>query len=69
MGNGAGGDGEHENPSVKPSKRSFSLIGCHWKEKEEDYKCLYLLKSNQVTYPIFKLNTGSPADIWHVSHE
>lgn len=28
-GNGAGGDGEQENPSVKPSKRSVSLIGCH----------------------------------------
>lgn len=33
VGNGAGGDGEQENPSVKPSKSSFSLIGCHWEEK------------------------------------
>lgn len=27
VGNGAAGDGEQENPSVKPSKRSFSLMG------------------------------------------
>lgn len=29
VGNGADGDVEQENPSVKPSKRSFSLIGYH----------------------------------------
>lgn len=51
VGNGAGGDVEQENPSVKPSKRSFSLIGCHWKEKKEDYKSLHLLKSKQTTQP------------------
>lgn len=35
VGNGAGGDVEQENPSVKPSKRSFSLIGCHCNEKKK----------------------------------
>lgn len=29
VGNGAGGDGEAENPAVKPSKRSSSLMGYH----------------------------------------
>lgn len=41
-GNGAGGDGEQENPSVKPSKRSVSLIGCHWKEKKKKTVSLFI---------------------------